>query len=71
VRLFESAEEKHDRKDAEARFREVIEGLTTSDAQQAMTLVRKLDAEGKLAALGKRERPSRDLGSSDEGGGGP
>jgi hypothetical protein len=56
MRLFRAAEEKQDRAEAEALFRDVISGLATSDVAQAMALVRKLDGDGKVAGLGKRER---------------
>jgi hypothetical protein len=56
MKLFRSPEEKQERSDAEALFQEVISDLATSDVSQAMALVRRLDSDGKIAALGKRER---------------
>jgi hypothetical protein len=56
VRLFRSPEEKQERGEAETLFRQTISSVGGSDPTQTRELVAKLERDGKLASLGKRER---------------
>jgi hypothetical protein len=56
MNLFRSADEKQQSADARAAFKQAIDVLNPADLEWSKQVVAKLEADERLAALGKRER---------------